>query len=90
MRWVQRKGLPSRVRLVTLPSVSRQTYRTNRWKTLSETYRRANPLCEGCQTRLATEVHHVDRVEAAPHRAFEWTNLRALCRECHLATHGRR
>jgi 5-methylcytosine-specific restriction endonuclease McrA len=87
MRWVQRRALPSRVRQVTLASVSDRTYRKNRWKTLSETYRRTNPLCEACGLRLATEVHHVRAVNAAPEQAFDWSNLRALCRSCHHGTH---
>lgn len=87
MRWVQRRLLPSRVRQVTLPSVSRKTYDSKRWKTLRHTYRRANPLCEACGMVLATEVHHVQPVSVAPSRAYDWDNLQALCKGCHRAKH---
>ena len=46
-----------------------------------------HPLCQDCQAagrmRPATEVHHVERIAAAPQRKRDWRNLRALCRACH-------
>lgn len=47
----------------------------------------AHPLCEDCleqdKTALATEVHHVVKVEDDESMALDEDNLRALCGECH-------
>jgi len=49
-----------------------------------------HPLCEVCMSdgraRAATLVHHVDENSSNNVDA----NLRALCRDCHEVTHGRK
>ena len=67
-------------------------WRQLRWKKLE-----ANPLCERCQQRgyivAASVVHHITEVESVRTEqecadlAFRWTNLQALCRECHAEIH---
>ena len=57
------------------------------WRQLSERYRTENPLCEDCtragKVRAADEVHHKVKVSKAPERRLDWSNLMALCTECH-------
>ena len=67
-------------------------WRQLRWQKLE-----ANPLCELCQRRghvvAASCVHHIVEVESGRtdeecrELAFRWTNLQALCRECHAEIH---
>ena len=76
--------------MVTAPTVSDQVWTHRRWKTLSRAYRRAHPLCQACEARLASEVHHIQPIALAPHRAYDWANLRALCPACHKAQHATR
>ena len=42
-----------------------------------------NPLCEGCGTQAATEVHHVAQARTCQEGIFNADNLQALCRSCH-------
>lgn len=48
--------------------------------------------CQDCRARglytPAEEVHHVEPVEVAPHRALDMSNLCCLCRSCHRLRHG--
>jgi 5-methylcytosine-specific restriction protein A len=70
---------------------------STRWLALRRSYITMHPLCEECRrqgiTRPATEVHHVRPIEGGgteaemTRRAFDPTNLRALCTECHHAAH---
>ena len=41
------------------------------------------PICEECQRSPATEVHHIRRLRDCPELAYEWANVRALCKACH-------
>ncbi len=55
------------------------------------------PLCERCEEEgrvtAATEVHHVIPVENGLTKAekerlmFDYSNLKALCHDCHVKTH---
>lgn len=58
-----------------------------RWRQLAGRYLRAHPLCERCArggwTVAATTVDHVEGLAIAPGRAFDLTNLQALCGRCH-------
>lgn len=55
------------------------------------------PLCERCKEQgritAATEVHHIIPVETALTRQekerlmYDYTNLRALCHDCHVWEH---
>src|SRR5688572_89294 len=62
-------------------------YTQRRWKKLSAAYRARNPFCE-CGA-LVEDVHHVIPILQAPELAYEWSNLVALCRDCHRAKHRR-
>lgn len=74
-----------------------QLIHTNRWLRLRRDKLSAQPLCERCSesgmVRAATEVHHVIPVEDGLTRAekerlmYDYSNLRALCHDCHVKTH---
>lgn len=74
-----------------------QLIHTNRWLRLRRDKLSAQPLCERCcesgTVRAATEVHHVTPVEDGLTRAekerlmYDYSNLRALCHDCHVKTH---
>ena len=69
------------------------------WLKLRNGYITAHPLCEDClaegKVREAQEVHHVVPIESVQDEwsmrrlAYDPNNLRALCRDCHHAAHGR-
>tara|TARA_R110002167_G_scaffold188319_1_gene389843 strand:- start:23428 stop:23793 length:366 start_codon:yes stop_codon:yes gene_type:complete len=62
-------------------------YKTNRWKKLSIAYRKRHPLCCECESngliRPADLVDHIKPAKANPELFWEWSNLRALCHDCH-------
>ncbi len=57
------------------------------WQRLRLAFLQQHPLCQDCQavgrTAAASEVHHVQKVSAAPELRLDWDNLRALCKPCH-------
>lgn len=67
------------------------------WRNLRNSYLQAHPLCEGCQDRgyvtAARCVHHKVPVESGrsdrecEELAFRWSNLQALCFQCHADIH---
>ena len=66
-------------------------YASTDWKRLSKAKMQdAGYRCEECGA-IAVEVHHVDPIqtESGWERRLEWTNLRALCLNCHNKAHGR-
>lgn len=66
-------------------------YASTDWKRLSKAKMQdARYRCEGCGG-LAVEVHHVDPIqtESGWERRLDWTNLKALCLDCHNKEHGR-
>lgn len=72
---------------------------TMRWLKLRRKKLSAQPLCEDCEERglitPATEVHHVIPVETGvtarekEQLMFDYSNLRALCHDCHVQVHVR-
>lgn len=74
-----------------------QLIHTNRWLRLRRDKLSSQPLCERCREdgriTAATEVHHVIPVEDGLSRAekerlmYDYSNLRALCHDCHVKTH---
>lgn len=74
-----------------------QLINTTRWLKLRRDTLTDHPLCQRCEEegRLtpATEVHHIRPVEEAINmfdrrqRAYDPSNLRALCHDCHVKTH---
>lgn len=72
-------------------------YKSKAWKTTRDAYMQSvGGLCEDCRKRgvytPAEIVHHV--IELTPENikdpevALSWSNLRAVCRECHAIAHG--
>ena len=59
------------------------------WKRIRAAFLSANPLCELCKRggRLtpAAQVHH--KVKLADGGTNDWSNLQALCAECHSRLH---
>ena len=67
-----------------------QKIRNNRlWQKVRFNYRTANPVCcdPFAEHKFGPEpmidVHHVLPLGTYPHLAYDETNLRPLCRECH-------
>ena len=67
------------------------------WRRLRFRYLQQHPLCERCKEAgkytPATDVHHVNPIEwattleAMTARAYNPTNLMALCPDCHAEIH---
>lgn len=58
--------------------------RTARWKALRlEVLRRDDWRCVLCDAKGRLEVDHIIPVRLAPERAYDLTNLQALCTACH-------
>lgn len=61
--------------------------KTPRWRAMRAlVLSRAKGKCEGCGTKAATEVHHLNYDHAGNELLFE---LVALCRDCHKRIHAR-
>lgn len=65
----------------------------SKWDRLSRKKREMNPICEHCdkagRTTPSKEVHHIVDMIDAPHLKYTWSNLVALCKDCHLESHGK-
>lgn len=63
----------------------------SRWKGLSERIRKTEPLCHDCLdkgiVKPAEHVHHIVKIDDAPHLKYEKTNLVPLCEACHEERH---
>jgi 5-methylcytosine-specific restriction endonuclease McrA len=59
-------------------------YMSPRWKALRKLFIDRNPLCEVCERAIANQVHHKKPRKDYPELSYEWSNLQALCRPCHL------
>jgi 5-methylcytosine-specific restriction protein A len=66
---------------------SDRRYSTEKWRKLSITFRKRNPLCANCDAnglvRPAALVDHIKAAKSHPELFYEWRNLRALCQQCH-------
>lgn len=67
---------------------------TSKWKRFRRLVRSTYPRCEvqGCD-QLSEEVHHIIPVThgmLGRAKAFEWSNVRAVCRACHPAADAER
>lgn len=70
---------------------------SKQWRTLRTAYLQEHPLCEACQARgyvtASRCVHHKTPVESGHSEkectelAYRWTNLQALCFQCHADIH---
>jgi 5-methylcytosine-specific restriction protein A len=64
---------------------------SKRWAAFSRRYLREHPLCVSAdcalwpvwERPLATEVDHIDGCGRTGARAYDLTNLQALCKSCH-------
>jgi 5-methylcytosine-specific restriction enzyme A len=68
-------------------------YAHPRWRRLRRAFLMENPLCDECskagRTEPAIDVHHIKERSEHPALAYEWTNLQALCKQCHaIKTRG--
>ena len=68
-------------------------YNSPEWRRLSTQYMiDVGYRCEGvgCK-RIATEVHHIQPIQTPEgwDRRLDYTNLKAVCVECHNKEHGR-
>ena len=74
-------------------------YKSKAWQACRNSYmEKVGGLCEDCLARgiytPAKIIHH--RVELTPENitdptiTLSWSNLKAVCRECHAAEHGAR
>ena len=65
---------------------SRKVGKDRRWPGLRlQALRRDDWQCVQCGTRVGLEVDHIQPVRDCPERAFDLTNLQALCKRCHSA-----
>lgn len=77
-----------------------QLLHSRRWRTLRKQKLGDTIWCEDCREQgrreFATEVHHlrpvmsVDTPSEMARLAFDYSNLRALCHDCHVARHAGR
>lgn len=74
-------------------------YAMKEWRNLRDLYIMEHPICEECirhgQVTEATEVHHINSFmdygltdNERLYRLLDYTNLMALCRECHNRIHA--
>ncbi len=65
-------------------------YNSQPWRRVRRVFLEDNPLCQDCEEQRgklvpSEEAHHVVERLEDPSRAFDPTNLRALCKPCHSA-----
>lgn len=74
-------------------------YKSKAWQNCRSSYLEAQGgLCEDCLARgiyrPAEIVHHIVPIDDSnindPAVTLNWSNLRAVCRECHAVEHGAR
>ncbi len=53
------------------------------WQRLSRNIRANHPLCQVCETRPSTEVHHKRKWYASVEGRLDPRNCIAVCRSCH-------
>jgi 5-methylcytosine-specific restriction endonuclease McrA len=62
----------------------KHVYYTSRWARVRLlALRRDGFKCAECGSRHRLECHHVKPVRTHPELAFDLSNLRTLCRDCH-------
>lgn len=63
-------------------------YKAEAWKKLSAIYKKRHPLCVECEAQgRITPVQIVDHIKSYkthPQLGLDWSNLRSLCRSCHM------
>jgi 5-methylcytosine-specific restriction enzyme A len=61
---------------------SRKVYNSKRWRILRRRVLYDHPICQHCDSVLATEVDHIKPIEQGGD-AWALANLQALCARCH-------
>lgn len=63
---------------------NRTIYNSKRWQLLRKRVLFEQPICNACDTALATDVDHITAIEAG---GDPWAraNLQGLCQPCHSA-----
>lgn len=82
----------------SMKTFAAEFYKSGAWVACRAAYIKAHPLCEDClaQGRYspAEIVHHITELTPEnindPKITLSFSNLRAVCRECHAAAHGAR
>ena len=79
-------------------TIYRNVYNTSLWRNIRSAYLMEHPLCEMClqdgKTTVATDVHHKteisngNTVEEMQELGFDYSNLMALCEDCHTRLHA--
>jgi len=64
------------------PSAHKRGY-THKWRKLRLMKLANNPVCEMCELRCATDVHHENKVSDGNDVLCHLDDLRSLCRACH-------
>ncbi|PHS22018.1 MAG: endonuclease [Robiginitomaculum sp.] len=63
-------------------------YSSPEWKRLRDIKIRANPLCQDCLVnkiiKPAMDVDHVEELKSNWSLRLQYSNLRCLCRSCHM------
>jgi len=69
-------------------------WRSTKGQKVRAAYLAAHPYCHDCLTQYsrpvpAVEVHHIHEQTDRPDLVLDWTNMLALCHDCHGARHGK-
>ena len=56
---------------------------SNAMRALSRNMRANHPMCQVCETRPSTEVHHKRKWTEDVHGRLDPRNLLCVCRDCH-------
>ena len=62
---------------------------SSRWKDLRDMCVRADPMCEMCGVSPTEDVHHIEPLVEFPGKAYDRSNLMAMCKRCHETVHVR-
>lgn len=82
----------------SMKTFAAEFYKSGAWVACRASYIKAHPLCEDCLSQgcysPAEIVHHITPLTPEnindPKITLSFSNLRAVCRECHAAAHGAR
>lgn len=56
-----------------------------RWQRVRKAVLSMYPICQHCNEVVATEVHHIESIASRPDLRLAYTNLMAVCYDCHKA-----
>lgn len=72
-RWVSKEAAPEKLSF----------YYGDRWRHIRKIKLSRNPVCEVCNVRLATQVHHLSKARDDIEGRYEMSNLQSICVWCH-------